>query len=120
MTPEPMPVEAVEFTATGPFLGCLGDVAPCIGLQSGPGGASPDGAWFPIDANLTGRAFTSSADTALGDTDCYILDDQNDIIAEPNNGQGPCAGEMPDTATWVFLYSYAEPANLLVLTFPAA
>lgn len=113
--------EEVSFTQTGTYLGCLGDVNPCLGRQLGPGQEAPDGAWFEINETLWLRPFTTSSDNQLGDTDCYVLDANGEPLAqgEFDNGQEPCGGQMPVDAAWLFLYSYGEPATRLTLTFPA-
>lgn len=115
-------LEAVTMVGQGPFIGCLGDLITCVSFQAGPGSDPIDGYWFEINQTLWLRPFDTASDGAVGDTDCIVLDEDLNELTDPgafNQDLDPCAGEFPVDTAWLFLYPYAEPAQILEVHLPA-
>ncbi len=107
----------------GPGAGCTGDVLQigglnCVAFQNGPGNDGPDGFWVPLTDDYIGVDFRATVQNALGDSDCHFADDEGTMVGgDYNNGQGPCGGAVPLNASWLFVYSYAEPHQGITVTF---
>lgn len=109
----------------GPSIGCAGDVlqaggADCPTAVLGPGSTGPDGFWVPLDERYWGLSMVATADVpnVLGDTDgFFVRDDGTKMNADVNNGAGPAQGSVPDSAAWLFVYSYALPSQSMTVTF---
>lgn len=124
-TPEPpreLPAES-EFSFGG-SLGCLGDIATCIGIAMVvEGGVDPadasgiDGFWLALTEEYWGLQLESTAGNILGDSDCSFYDASFGITGEANAGGGPCAGTVPAGSAWIYIYSYAEISMGQTLTF---
>lgn len=118
--PEAPPRELPEVThfEFGESLGCVGDFGVCVGPEIGEDGL--DGFWVELGEAYWGLALSSTVDNALGDSDCYFVDEAGSEVGNANNGGGPCAGTVPEGAAQMYLYSYAEPALGQTLEFTLA
>lgn len=100
-------------------LGCPGEGTPavCLAYQNGPGGEGPDGYWIPLGKAYEGMTLGGSINNVRGDSDCYFTDAAGVVVGDAANGASECAGTVPGGSEWVFVYSYAEPHQGLVVTF---
>jgi hypothetical protein len=105
----------------GPSLGCVTEAEACVGValaqNAGEFVSGIDGHWIPLDERYWGLGFTSDSDHPLGDTDCLIFDDAVAQIGEGNNGGGPCQGQVPNNAAWLYFFPWAAPATASTVTF---
>lgn len=107
-----------DFYDFGPSAGCVGDVTgTCVSLEAGPGEEPVDGFWIPLDERYVGVSFTSTVDNARSDSDAWFLDAELAIITDANGGGTEATGTVPPGAAWLFIYSYAEPAPAMTVTF---
>lgn len=91
-----------RYTSSGPS---------CIEFKAGPGGTGSaiDGHWIQLNQSYWGLLLTSTiGQVGVGnDSDCVFTDADGIIIAEADNVDQPCTGEVPPGTDWAFIY----PAN---------
>lgn len=127
-TPGPEPEEPEEERerpetlnfSYGPAAGCEGSLlgeGNCVTFQAGPDAPEVDGHWQALDERYWGLRFTTTVDSAGGDSDCYFVRANGNILGNAHNGSGPCQGRVPDNTAFLFLYSYVEPHQAMTLQF---
>jgi len=123
----------------GPTGGCNGEAytasggaAPltCASFQGGLDADGIDGRWMALNESYWGLQLNSTVlqsptgpqpvpvvGSVLGDSDCVFTNAQLDILADGNNGLGPCTLVVPQGTAYVFLYPYSTPATEMTVDF---
>ncbi len=103
---------------TPPVTGCQSDVRfTCQGFMAGPYASMHQGWWVPLDLRHEGATvdtdiLLADARAGLVDTDCYFLDHMLNVVGSAHGGLGPCSGEVPANAWWMYIFPYAAGDTL--------
>ena len=123
IVPTALPSEThFEFGETQGCLYGISATAPlCVEFQAGPGGTGRhiDGHWIQLGQPYWNLMIHSTIDQGGidNDSDCFFTDAAGGIIGDAHNVGEPCAGQVPEGADWVFIYSDLTAALGMTVDF---